>query len=220
MSLTIAGASMNVLTALALTWLPLPGLLLVASPHLRSAWRCRTAFSGETGWAIVGRALAYSLPATVSLFGVIALSGSFDLGDMVAAQYNGLPYVVYQPLGVLVLGVSLAAGVRPPPAAGDPPAGPLPGRSVALYRMCENLQLLLVGALIAIIYLAGDYGPGSDGLHWLALKMLLVAIPLVWLRDRWLTRRGRWLTEGGWAALTLLAALNALVTGVVLVWRG
>ena len=222
MSLTIADASMNVLTALALTWLPLPGLLLVASPHLRSAWRCRTASSGECGWTAVRQALAYSLPAAVSLFGVIAVSGSFDLVDMVAAQCDALPYVVYQPLGLLLLALSLVSGVRRLPRRPPTGNGNSPGTSVALalYRVCDYLHLLLVGTFIATIYLARDSGPGTDGLHWLALKTLLVAIPLAWLRGRWLTRRGRWLTEGGWVALTLLAAVNALVTGVALAWRG
>lgn len=175
---------------------------------------------------MVRQALAYSLPAAVSLVGAVALAGSSDIGDIVQAQCNGLPYVVYQPLGLLLLALSLLAGVRRLPsrlAEGEDETAVhlhLHQRrgARALFHASDYVHLLLVSALIATTYLAGPCGPGPDGLHWLALKTLVVAILLIWLRGGWLAHRGRWLREGGWAALTLLAAVNALLTGVVLVW--
>jgi NADH-quinone oxidoreductase subunit H len=208
------------LMILVLDWLSLLCLLL-------GAWSARLDYLWEEGCRVARAGLGYSLPALLALGGAVMLSGSPGLAEMVHAQCATLPYVCYQPLGLLTFALSALLGSRRLPLRlpggenallGDfhlQHAGSVP----AIYHLTEYLHLLLVGTLIATVYLAGWCGPWRDGPHWLVLKALAVTVILLWLRDGWLARRVQQLGERTWRILMSLAVLNLLLTGVILMWK-
>jgi len=205
------------LIIVALDWLSLVGPLL-------SAWSARLDYLREESRRVARIGLGYSLPALVSLGGVVLLAGSLGLREIGRAQCAGLPYVVYQPLGLLTFALSsLLASRRLPlrlPGTKDSLLGDFhlqhAGTVWALYHLAEYLHLFLLGALIATVYLAGWCGPWRAGWHWLVLKALAVTIVLLWLRHGWLARRAQELGRRAWRILMLLAISNALLTGATL----
>ena len=227
----------SLLIALCLGWFALLGILL-------AGWASGRAYLWREGCRAVSLAWVYSLPALFALGGAIMLSGSLSLERIAQAQAShsgaqashsgaqGLPYIVYQPLGLLVFALSLLAGgrrlpYRPPDGAGARHAAPLllsdfhlqhAGGVLALYHFAEYLHLFLISALTSTVYLAGWRGPWLDGPHWLAVKTLVVAGLLLWVRDSWLARQRQRLGNRLWGILMCLATLNTLLTGAILAW--
>jgi len=215
-----AALDLTLLLIVALNWLALLSLLL-------GAWSARVDYLWEESCRVARAGLGYSLPALLALGGVVMLAGSLGLGEIVRAQCAALPYVVYQPLGLLSFALSALLGSRRLPLRLPGGKDPLlsdfhlqhAGGVLALYHLAEYLHLLLVGALIATVYLAGWCGPWRAGPHWLLLKALAVTVILLWLRNGWLARRAEQLGRRAWRVLMLLAILNTLLTAAILIWK-
>jgi NADH-quinone oxidoreductase subunit H len=195
---------------------------------LWSARCCPWPYLRHESEEMVFRALLYSAPSLLSLGGVVVLSSSFSLQEIVVSQNRGLPYIGYQPLGLSVFALSaLLGGRRLPyrlPKGQDPVLGDFhiqhAGSVEAIYHLAQYLHLLLVGALISTVYLAGWWGPWHAGPHWLMAKTILVTIGLLWARHRLLPRlRERW-GDGMWRLCSLLALFNTLLTVLLMVWEG
>lgn len=204
----------DMLTPLALCAL---GALLCA---LQDAPRSAESETSGAGSRIALQGLRYKLAGMVALGGVYVLSGTTRLGALAAAPR---PWIIYQPLGMALAAVSLLM------AAPRLPAPPLPpeqapwaafhlqhgGRTWALLHLAEGVQVLSAAGLLAMVYLAGTAGPGADGLHWLALKMVLVALSLLWLKHRWLSERAWRMGEGLWRLMMLLGMANLVLTAAL-----
>lgn len=219
--LRVSGLDASLLVAFSLTWLGLLGMLL-------GGWASGDAYVWRESCRAVLLALGYSLPALLSLGGAVALSGSLGLEGMVRVQSDGLPHVVYQPLGLMCFAVSsVVGGRRLPyrlPGGEDSLVSDFhlqhSGRVLALYHLAEYAHLAFVGALISTTYLSGWRGPWLDGPHWLALKTLALVMALLWLRTNWLGPEYERLADRMWLVLTLVAVVNLLLTVAIIVWRG
>lgn len=219
--LRIKSLDVSLLVAFSLTWLGLLGVLL-------GGWSSGDAYLWRESCSEVFLALRYGLPALLSMGGAIALSASFGLDGLVRGQSGGLPYVVYQPLGLLCFSVSSVVGGRRLPYRLPGGENRLvsdfhlqhAGRVLALYHLAEYAHFAVVSALISTIYLAGWHGPWLDGPHWLVVKALGVMMALLWLRAKWLDPCWRRLGDRTWRDLTLLAVINTLLTVAMIAWRG
>ncbi|MGM0399804.1 MAG: NADH-quinone oxidoreductase subunit H [Chloroflexota bacterium] len=177
---------------------------------------------------MVSRALLYSVPSLLSLGGVVILSGSLNMQDIVVSQSQGLPYALYQPLGLLVFILSaLFGGRRLPyllPQERNPVLGAFhiqhAGSVEAIYHLAQYLYLLLMGALISRVYLSGLWQPWHAAPHWFMAKVVLVTAGLLWMRHRLLPRLCERWGDGVWRLCTLLASFNLLLTALFVIWRG
>ena len=209
----------SLLVALPLTWLSLLSLLA-------GGWASGRPLAWKESCLVVRQAWRYSLPALLSLCGPVMLAGSFSLEKMVRAQSDALPYITYQPLGLLVFALALLLGSRRLPFKPPGPQSRLLSDYylqhsegvLAMYHLAEYVHLFFISALISTVYLAGWQGPWRDGFHWLVLKALLVVGVLLWLRDGWLAQQSQQSGERMWFILTLLALLNSALTATVLAW--
>ena len=200
-------------------WLGLLGALL-------GAWSSRSAYLWVEGQRVFSLGMGYSLAAMLALAGVVLLSRSLSLVAPIHARAGALPLALYQPLGFVVCALALVAGGRrlpySLPGEGATPLGDWhvqhAGSVPALYHLAEYLQILFSSALLATIYLGSGSGPWSSGPHWLLLKTLLASVVLLWLRAGWLARRRPHLGHRGWLILCALAALNLLLTGLIVGW--
>lgn len=177
--------------------------------------------------AVAQHALVYTLPALLAIAGIVMLSGSFNIVEIVRTQRSAPPYALYQPLGMVLLAASLLIGGRRLPYRLPSGQSPLlsdfhlqhAGSALAQYHLAEYVHLAFVSLLIANLYLGGWYGPWLAGPHWVVLKAAGIATSLLWLRSNWLPYQHSRLSERYWLVLMLLAAFNALLTGVLLAWR-
>jgi NADH-quinone oxidoreductase subunit H len=175
---------------------------------------------------LVRQALGFTVPALLALAGAFLLARTLALGDLVEQQRLALPYALYQPLGLAVFAVAALLGARRLPLPQSPEADALlvdfhwqhSGGLAALLHMAEYVHLLVIGGIIAVVYLGGGEGPWLPSPMWLGLKTFWVTAALLWLRSRWLNRRAAWFQAHGWGALCGIALLNVIVTIAIVGW--
>lgn len=190
-----------------------------------SGWAAGPSDMRRQGLRTAWQGLAYTLPALVALGGAVWLAGALDLGEI--AQKQRWPYLVYQPLGALVVALSLLTGGRRLPyvlpGGGDTLLGDFhlqhAGAPMAVFHWAEYLHLLLSCALLATVYLGGGRGPWPFGPLVLAAETLALATFLLWLRHRWWARRSQELGHRLWPLLMSLGLANTVLTGLLWWWR-
>jgi NADH-quinone oxidoreductase subunit H len=76
--------------------------------------------------------------------------------------------------------------------------------------------LQVLGALVAVLFLGGWRGPILPPPVWLFVKMILVALMMIWVRGTLPRLRYDQLMALGWKVLIPLALINIMVTGAIL----
>lgn len=170
--------------------------------------------------------ISYEIPMGFSVIGVIMLSQSMNLNDIVAAQADTW-HVVYQPLGFFVFLVAgLAEAQRIPfdlaEAEGDLGAGyhtEYSGLRFSFYMISEYLVMLIISVLCVVLFLGGWNGfliPLPPAV-WFLLKVGFFIYLFMWFRFTFPRYRYDQLMSIGWKVLLPLSLANILVTGILLV---
>jgi NADH-quinone oxidoreductase subunit H len=139
--------------------------------------------------------------------------------------FNVLPgwFIFVQPLGfVLYLIAAVAETNRAPfdlpEAESELVAGfhtEYSGFRFALYFLAEYINMIMVSAIAAIVFLGGWNGPILPGPLWLILKMFIFVFLYVWLRATLPRFRFDQLMGIAWKVLLPLCLLNVMVTAVI-----
>lgn len=170
--------------------------------------------------------IAYEVFMGLSLMGVVMLSGSFNLGEIVAAQKN-LWFIVTQPVGFIVF---LIAGIAEthrlpfdiPEAESELIAGyhaEYSGMKFGMFFIGEYLGITLISAMIVTLFFGGWLGPSFlPPLAWFVLKLFFFIGLFILLRASLPRPRYDQLISYGWKILLPLVLLNVLVTGAVALW--
>jgi len=167
--------------------------------------------------------MSYEVFMGLSLMGVIMLSGSFQLTDIVEAQ-RGMWYVVPQFIGFVVF---LIAGIAEthrlpfdiPEAESELVAGyhsEYSGMKFGMFFVGEYLGITLISALITALFFGGWLGPGFlPPFVWFFLKTLVFITFFILLRASLPRPRYDQLMEYGWKFLLPLTLLNIVITGMI-----
>jgi NADH-quinone oxidoreductase subunit H len=171
--------------------------------------------------------VSYELVLGLALVGVVLVSGSLSVGDIVAKQAASVPFVILQPLGfVLYFTAAIAETNRAPfdlpEAEQELVAGyhtEYSGFRFGLYYIAEYINVLTVSAIAATVFFGGWTGPFNQlpGPWWLLIKMTVFAFVFVWLRATLPRLRYDQLMRLSWGLLLPLGLLNVLVTAVLIV---
>jgi NADH-quinone oxidoreductase subunit H len=161
----------------------------------------------------------------LALVPVVMLAGSFSLVDIVNSQAR-YPFILVQPQAFIIFLIAATAEAKRipfdlPEAENELMAGfhtEYSGMRFALYFLGEYVNMITLGALIAVFFLGGWRGPWLPPLLWLILKTLLVPIFLIWTRAIQPRLRYDQLMAFGWKILLPLALANIVITGLVLIW--
>ena len=172
--------------------------------------------------------ISYELPLGLALDGVVLLTGSFKLSDIVLAQAGYRWFVFLQPVGFVLFLVAGLAEVRRvpfdlPEAESELVAGyhaEYSSMKFALFFLGEYLDVLLISSLVVILYLGGWEGPWLPPVLWFALKTGVLAAGFVVVRGSLPRFRFDQLMALGWKVLIPLSLLNLLVTAAVLLLIG
>jgi NADH-quinone oxidoreductase subunit H len=167
--------------------------------------------------------ISYEVFMGISLLGVIMLTGSFSLVDIVNAQQK-MWFVVPQIVGFIIF---LIAGIAEthrlpfdiPEAESELIAGyhsEYSGMKFGMFFVGEYLGITLVSALITTLFFGGWLGPSFlPGVIWFFIKTFVFILFFVLLRAGLPRPRYDQLMEYGWNFLLPLSLLNLLVTGAV-----
>lgn len=226
--LIITDVNIGVLYIFALSSLGVYGIVL-------AGWASNNKYSLLGGLRSAAQMISYELALGLSLVGVLLLTGSLSLRDMVYAQH-GLWNVVKQPLGFFIFLVAVFAETNRlpfdlPEAETELVAGyhtEYAGMKFAMFFMAEYANMVTASALVVTLFFGGWMIPfvstPEPSSFWLSLleilafvaKVGVVLFLFVWVR--WTVPRFRYdqLMMLGWKVLLPLALFNIFVTaGVV-----
>jgi NADH-quinone oxidoreductase subunit H len=172
--------------------------------------------------------VSYELVLGLALVGVVLVSGTMSVAQIVDEQARLVPMVILQPLGFLLYFIAAIAETNRAPfdlpeAEQELVAGyhtEYSGFRFALYYIAEYVNLLTVSAIAATLFFGGWLGPFNvlNGPWWLLIKIAVFAFVFVWLRATLPRLRYDQLMRLGWGLLLPLALLNVLVTAVLVVF--
>jgi len=197
-----------------------------------AGWAANNKYSLIGGLRSSAQMFSYELALGLSWIGVILLTGSFRLTDIVAAQKGWIWnwYLVWQFPAFLVYVVAQTAEVNRTPF--DLPEGETElvagfhteysSMRFALLQMAEYVHMITASAVAANLFLGGWMSPLGfipDGFHWFLLKLLGILFFFIWLRATLPRFRYDQLMDFGWKVLVPFAMLNVLVTAAVVALR-
>jgi NADH-quinone oxidoreductase subunit H len=175
--------------------------------------------------------VSYELVLGLALVGVVLVSGTLSIGEIVARQAQSVPYVILQPLGFLLYFTAAIAETNRAPfdlpeAEQELVAGyhtEYSSMSFALFFLAEYVNMVTVSAVATSLYLGGWLGPLlPDWLQWIwfLVKVFLLLFFYVWMR--WTLPRYRYdqLMEFGWKWLLPASVINLLATAALVLWIG
>jgi NADH-quinone oxidoreductase subunit H len=191
-----------------------------------AGWSSNNKYSMLGAMRNVAALVSYEIPLMLSVVGVIILSGSLSMNQIVAAQ--NIPFILLQPLGFLVFFIAGCAEINRSPfdlleADSELVAGhhtEYSGMKFAMFYLVEYAEALALSAVIATVFLAGWKGPLLPPWVWLLIKIFAVFGLMVWTRGTFPRVRIDQLMALAWKFLFPLSVINLLLTGVEVLITG
>ncbi len=189
-------------------------------------WASNSKYSLIGGMRAAAQMLSYEVFLALSLAGVVALTGSFDLRKIVEAQAAHGWFIGPQFLGFVVF---LIAGIAEthrlpfdlPEAESELVAGfhsEYSSMKFGMFFVGEYVGVTLVSAMIVTLFFGGWLGPWLPPLVWFVAKTYFFICFFFLLRGTLPRPRFDQLMAYGWKAMLPLALLNLVVTGGVKLW--
>ena len=228
-TLQIADVNVGILYLLALTSLGVYGITL-------SGWSSNSKYSLFGGIRSSAQMISYELSMGLSVVGVVLITGSLSLQDIVLHQYGWKWNIVLQPIGFIIfLVASFAETNRAPfdlPEAEPELVGgyhtEYSSMKFALFFLAEYANMIVASAVITTLYLGGWQFPylqtfGLSPLVTSLLQVLVFCLKVafmifffIWVR--WSLPRFRYdqLMNLGWKVMLPLSIANIIVTAIVI----
>ncbi len=191
------------------------------------AWASNSKYPLLGGLRSAAQMLSYELCLIFSVAGVLMLSGSLSLSDMVAGQ-SRVWYVCLQPVGFLAFLIASFAEVNRLPFDLPEAENELVGgfhteyssMKFAMFFLGEYGSMITTSAMITTLYLGGWRGPFLPPVVWFLIKVAAFLFFFIWVRGTLPRFRYDQLMKFGWKVLLPVSIANILVTGLVLAWVG
>jgi len=191
-----------------------------------AGWSSNNKYALLGGLRASAQMLAYEVFMGLSLMGVVALTGSFSLKDIVAAQ-TGLWFVVPQFLGFVVFMIAGVAETHRipfdlPEAESELVAGfhsEYSGMKFGMFFVGEYIAITLISALIVTFFFGGWHGPILPPIVWFIGKTFFFICGFVLLRASLPRMRYDQLMAFGWKLMLPLSLANLMITGALILAR-
>lgn len=210
-----------------LFFLAMAGLAVYAV--LFAGWSSNNKYSLLGGLRSAAQTVSYEVFMGLSLMGVVAQTGSFNMREIVEAQRE-LWFIVPQFLGFCTFALAGIAVTHRSPfdlpeAEKELAAGyhtEYAGMKWAMFFVGEYIGIVVVSSLLTTLFLGGWLGPGPDWLAplWFVAKTLVFVMLFILVRAALPRPRYDHLMTAGWMVCLPITLLNLLVTGAVLLAKG
>lgn len=215
--LHIADVNIGILYIFALSSLGVYGLVL-------AGWSSNNKYSLLGAMRASAQMISYELPLGLSVIGVLMLTGSLSMVEIVKAQEN-VWFVVLQPLGFLLfLTCAFAETGRTPfdlvECENELVAGyqtEYSSMKFAMFYMAEYTHIIAVSAIAVTLFLGGWRGPFLPPALWFLIKVLALVYFFIWVRATYPRFRYDQLMQFGWKVLLPLALVNIVITSFIMV---
>ena len=189
-------------------------------------------WSSNNKYALLGamrasaQTLSYEVFLGLSLMGIVAVTGSFNMRDIVAAQAD-LWFVIPQFFGFCTFVIAgIAVCHRHPfdqPEAEQEIADgyhiEYSGMKFGLFFVGEYVGIVTISALIVTLFFGGWQGPFLPPILWFALKTGFFMMMFILVRASLPRPRYDQVMAFGWRVCLPLTLLNLLVTAAVILIR-
>ncbi|MSO44353.1 MAG: NADH-quinone oxidoreductase subunit NuoH [Thermoleophilia bacterium] len=217
-TVTLYGADLDVgvLVMFALSSLGFYGLIL-------GGWASGNKYSLLGAARSAAQMVSYEVAMGLSIVGVVMVSQSLSLVDIVNDQSAHVWYIVYQPVAFVIFMIAAFAETnRTPFDLAEAESELIAGYNIeyssvkfAMFQMGEYVSMIVVSAFAATLFLGGPDGPVLPGFVWLALKISALLFIFIWVRATLPRLRYDRLMAFGWKVLLPVATANILVTAIV-----
>lgn len=172
--------------------------------------------------------ISYEVFMGISLMGVVVMSGSFNLTEIVEAQHK-IWFFIPQFVGFVIFFIAGVAETHRlpfdiPEAESELIAGyhsEYSGMKFGMFFVGEYLGITLISALVTTLYFGGWLGPHFlPPVVWFLIKMFAFILVFILLRASLPRPRYDQLMEWGWKYLLPLSLLNLLITGALVLYFG
>jgi len=131
-----------------------------------SAWSANSKFPFIGGIRALYQMVSFEIPLILSLLGIVMLTGSLNLVEIVESQVN-FPWIIFMPVGAIVFFICILAELERipfdlPEAESEIVAGWLTefsGMMYGLVQLGSYLKLYAFAALFVVLFLGGWNGP-------------------------------------------------------------
>jgi len=235
--LRIADVNIGILYIFALSSLSVYGVTL-------AGWSSNNKYALMGGLRGSAQMVSYELSAGLSIIGVLMITGSLSMVEIVKAQ-SDCWFIIKQPIGfILFLICGIAECNRTPFDLPEAESELVAGFHVeyssmkfALFFLAEYAHMIVMGGLITTLFLGGWQIPFVDlsSFHPTGLmgQLVLALLPIavfgfkvfcclfffVWLRATYPRLRYDQLMTFGWKVLFPLALFNILLTAVLIIFN-
>jgi NADH-quinone oxidoreductase subunit H len=211
--LHIADVNIGILYILALTSLGVYGITL-------SGWSSNSKYPLLGGLRSSAQMISYELSMGLSIVGVILVTGSLSLQEIVLHQYGWKWNIILQPIGFITFLVAAFAETNRAPFDLPEAEPELVGgyhteyssMKFALFFLSEYANVIVSSCVITTLFLGGWQFPY---LQTFGIKVICMVIFFIWVR--WSVPRFRYdqLMALGWKVMLPVAFINIVATAVV-----
>ncbi len=187
-----------------------------------AGWASNNKYSLLGGLRASAQMLSYEVFMGLSLMGVVMLTGSFSLRDIIEAQRD-LWFCIPQALGFIIFLIAGLAETKRipfdiPEAEAELVAGfhtEYSGMKFGMFFVGEYLGIILIAAMITVLFFGGWQGPWLPPVVWFWIKTFLFICLFILLRAALPRLRFDQLMAFGWKVMLPLALVNLAVTGAL-----
>jgi NADH-quinone oxidoreductase subunit H len=226
--LQITDLNIGLLVVLGITSMGVYGVAL-------AGWSSNSKYALLGGLRASAQMISYEVSLGLSLVGVLIVTGSLSLREIVEAQRHLHWNILFQPVAFFIYLISAYAETNRTPfdlpeAESELVAGyhtEYSAMKFAMFFMAEYANMVTVACLATLMFFGGWLGPvfGPQILQmvlpviWFCLKVFFFMFLYVWVR--WTLPRFRYdqLMAFGWKVLLPLAVANIVVTALIVAWR-
>ena len=220
----VANVNAGILVIFALTSIGVYGISL-------AGWSSGSKFPLLGSVRSTAQMISYELAMTMSVIGVLILSGTTSLAGIVHAQQR-LWFVVPQIVGFIIYIITAVAETNRAPfdlveAETELVGGfhtEYSGLRFGLFFIAEYLNMITVSCIATLLFLGGWNAPFGltfvPGIVWFVLKVGLFIFMYIWLRTTLPRLRYDRLMNFGWKVLLPVATLNLMVTAAIVAVTG
>ena len=222
---TIPGAQTAVLKNLDLGLLYITAFAVIGILGLVLAgWGSANKYGTLGGLRAAAQLISYEIPIIMVIIAMAMLAESLDVREVVAQQ-GDYPYLIIQPLGLVIFFIAGLAEVGRTPfdiyfAESEIVGGPFveySGAHWSVFFLAEYINTFAVAALVTLLFLGGWSGPwlsGTWGIVWFLLKAYAVVMAIFWVRGTYPRLRIDQLMAFAWKVMVPLSFYTVVITGV------
>ncbi len=189
-------------------------------------WASNNKYALLGGLRSAAQMISYELSLGLSVVGVLMLSQSLSLVQIVNAQSTAW-FILFQPIGFLIFLICAIAETNRAPfdlpeAETELVAGfhvEYSSMKFAMYFMAEYANMITVAAMATTLFLGGWRGPFLPPVVWFLVKLYLFIFLFIWLRATLPRFRYDQLMRFGWKVLLPLALANIMITAAFVALR-